>query len=778
MTNQISKKCLLASSIAAVLFSGASTAQDGLVLEEITVTATKRESNIQDFAGSITAVSGDDLVALGVETISDLEKTSPGMKVRYVGSSPSVIMRGAGSAGTTDTAVPIYSDGLYQARSASALAGYLDVERAEVLKGPQGTLFGRNTLGGLVNLIPKKASTEAFTYGASVGMGDYDHRKVSGFVNLPLGEKLALRVTASDTSRDPYVENEFDSKGGLKDADESYLRAQLGFEISEDMSLDFTYSNWQDSSNGAGDFGHKVLGIQVNADTQQTDGINGFLQPRQGMLPGWGGGKSSTGTFGVDPSANITDDDRTVSYDYRPNRSLEEDSYKVLFNWDMGFANLKIHTGYSEFTGLSKVDGDYSIAGTYINPSSPTPINGGNVSGENWGGDTLQTDVTLTSTADGDLRWTAGFYNYKDESRYGWLWGYTNPSNAQTPTWAHWIHATEYEVKSQAVYGQAEYDISEDTMLTVGARRSTDERDTAKSYINNDALSSNVPTYGDKWGVSLRSGEDDSTDYRLSIQHNISQDLMVYASTATGFISGSATNAGELLDPTESESYEVGFKATLMDGAMTLNGTYYMVDYEGLTTSILTLVNNVFVSDQTSGGAQESSGVEMDMKWQASENLLLSAGLVMDMSEFGDFAKQNPYTENGGLPTEVAGGTEFFLLDGMDTPYSPDLTVSLSASYQIDMGDMGHVVPGVYLYYSDDYNTTSVPYFWAQQDAYMTVDLSATWYAPGDAISVQAYVRNASDELVITGSDTYSGARAVVDFNNPRTWGLRAAYNF
>jgi len=449
-----------------------------------------------------------------------------------------------------------------------------------------------------------------------------------------------------------------------------------------------------------------------------------------------------------------------------------------LFNWDLGFADLKIHTGYSEFSGVSKIDGDFSIAGTYVNPGSPTPINGGNVSGENWGGDTLQTDVTLTSSSDGALRWTAGFYNFKDESRYGWLWGYTNPANPQTPTWAHWIHATEYEVKSQAVYGQAEYDISDDTMLTVGARRSVDDRKTVKGYINNDTLSSDVPTYGDKWGLSHRSGEDTSNDYRLSIQHNINEDLMVYASTATGFISGSATNAGELLDPTESESYEVGFKATLMEGAMTLNGTYYTVDYEGLTTSILTLVNNVFVSDQTSGGAQESRGVEVDLKWQATENLLLSAGLVVDMSEFGDFAKQNPYTENGGLPTEVAGGTEFFLLDGMDTPYSPDLTVSLSMSYQFNLGEMGHVVPGIYLYYSDDYTTTSVPYFWAQQESYVSADLSATWYAPGDAFSVQAYVRNATDELVITGSDTYSGARAVVDFNNPRTWGLRAAYNF
>jgi iron complex outermembrane receptor protein len=104
--------------------------------------------------------------------------------------------------------------------------------------------------------------------------------------------------------------------------------------------------------------------------------------------------------------------------------------------------------------------------------------------------------------------------------------------------------------------------------------------------------------------------------------------------------------------------------------------------------------------------------------------------------------------------------------------------MNLGLTYQLSLGDMGHLVPGIFVYYSDEYRTFGAPYAWAEQDSYTTVDITATWYSPSDAFSVQAFVNNASDEDVITGSDSFSGNRAVVDFNNPRLWGMRAAYNF
>jgi len=176
----------LAFAISAALASQAQAqdASDENVMEEVVVTATKRVESMQDIPIAVTAISGETLTELNIVNVLDIEKTVPGMKVRYVGADPTIIMRGAGSAGTTDLAVPMYIDGLYRPRAGQALASYLDLERVEVLRGPQGTLFGRNTLGGLINLVTIKPDTGLLDYGGAVTLGDYDLRKFEGFVNV------------------------------------------------------------------------------------------------------------------------------------------------------------------------------------------------------------------------------------------------------------------------------------------------------------------------------------------------------------------------------------------------------------------------------------------------------------------------------------------------------------------------------------------------------------------------------------------------------------------
>ena len=132
------------------------------MLEEVIVTATKRAANVQDIPIAVTAITGLELVDMQINNVLQLEKVVPGMKLLNRGNDPMIIIRGAGAAGTNDVAVPIYVDGLYRPRFGQALASYIDLERVEVLRGPQGTLFGRNTLGGLVNLISNKPESEWF----------------------------------------------------------------------------------------------------------------------------------------------------------------------------------------------------------------------------------------------------------------------------------------------------------------------------------------------------------------------------------------------------------------------------------------------------------------------------------------------------------------------------------------------------------------------------------------------------------------------------------------
>jgi iron complex outermembrane recepter protein len=755
----------------------AAVAQDN-ALEEVLVTATKRAVNLQDVPLSVSAVSGESLIELGIYDVTQMEKTAPGLKIRYVGNTPSLIMRGAGSAGTSDTAVPVYNDGLYRPMSAQGLASYIDVDRVEILRGPQGTLFGRNTLGGLLNIITKKPDTTQLDYGVGVTLGDYDLQKFEGFLNVPLGDTVAMRLSASDTTRDAYVENTYNSRAGLKDADETYARLQLGWDISDTMSLNLTAGYWADTSNGAGDFGHKVIGIPVNPDTKQTNGVSGVLDERKGLRDGWGGGKDKNGSISNgDQSAFLSGDNREIAMDYIPNRDIEEDSFSALFKWDVGFAELKAHVGYADFEAKTRIDGDFSIVGSYREDT----LGSGWVSGEWQTNESWQADINLTSTGDGALRWTLGYFYFDEEESYAWLFGDTHIGAPQQISWAHWLHsAGEYTTESSAIYGQAEYDITDKLSATVGLRYSEDERTSRSLYPDLDTLDNDFPSWiyedGTGWkDYNNSKGDDDNTDYRLALQYNINDDLMIYGSTATGYITGSVSQSGKLLDPSEVESYELGVKSTLLDGSMTLNATLYSAEYDGLTTSLLTINDQGFaVAETVPGGGMTSQGLEAELTWQATENLRITSGIAFDFSEFDDFYKSNAYTEDDGQTNELG----LFDLKGDDTPFSPDYTMNLGVSYQFALGEMGNLVPGIFVYYSDEYRTFSAPYAWAVQDSYTTVDLSATWYSPSDAFSVQAFVNNATDEDVITGSDSYSGARAVVDFNNPRTWGVRAAYNF
>ena len=804
-------------------------------LEEVVVTATRREASLQEIPLSVTAISGDLIAELQMVNVRDLDKTVPGLKVRYSGADPTIIMRGAGAAGTNDIAVPVYVDGLYRPRAGQGLAGYLDVDRIEVLRGPQGTLFGRNTFGGLVNIISNQPDTKDFDFGVGATFGDYSLQKFEGFINVPMGDMLALRVAASDTKRDPYIENVFNPDGGMRDEDNTYVRAQLRFEPVESFDVTLGYTYWKDTSNGNSDYAGVILGIPVNPQTGLTDGVDGVMQLRQGRLPGterqsWPatGGRNQAGTYPSDPASIVLPDHFKMQMDLQPERKIDENAFSALINWDIGGVTLRANLGYFDYEEFRLTDSDFSQNPTLWgerNPNvKPPTSNGPGYWDQCWDGPSCglaagqrvnskayQADVNLNSNIENKLQWTLGFYYYDDsgdgDTSSEFVWGYTDSLNPQTIAWAHWLYQGNGGTKSTAIYGQAEYSFTERTRATLGIRYSTDERNFFNKYIN---WNSTVPAEDradpsakyDEWPTFIETprsvsgaqkGDASHPDWKFAVQHDFSSDVMVYASAATGYIAGRIAGGGstDLTDPNEVETYEVGMKSTLLDGSMRLNLAAYYSDYSGLSSSSFVAQGQTIVAVATVSGAMTAMGLEAEMSWMPIDGLNIVAGLSLNDSELENFNQSilNRIFRDGGdaelRPGSLPPGapcdqncSQIYYLDGKTARFSPDYTFALDVSYEFGLGDWGRLVPGIYVYSSGDYKTTNIEYFFTQQDAYTSVDLRATWYAQDWPLSVQAFMLNATDEEYLIGGDQFSQGRAIADFSDPRTWGVRVAWNF
>jgi iron complex outermembrane receptor protein len=843
-------KSTVAIAVATALASPMAIAQqDGgndLVIDEVIVTATKRESSMQDLAVSITAISGDRINELSLYNVLDIDKTVPGLKIRYIGADPTIIMRGAGAAGTNDIAVPMYVDSLYRPRAGQALASYLDLERVEVLRGPQGTLFGRNTFGGLINYITKKPSTDAFDFGVGATFGDYSAQKYEGFVNIPMGDSVALRISASDTQRDPLIKNVYDKNGGMRDEDNSYVRAQLRFEPNDTFNITLAGTSWEDTSNGNADYAGVILGIPVNPTTGLTDGINGVLQPRAGRLQGqetdaWpiGGGRTWAGVFGVDDSATVLSDEYQITNDTKPVRDIEETSFSVLANYDFGPVVLTVNYGSFDYEEFRTADSDYSANPAQWgidNPGVAPPVeNGPNFWQQCWDGPSCgrlagqrlnskaqQADINLNSNTDGPLQWTLGYFYYDDSgdgdtsSEFTWAYVDVNEGTATNVSWAHWMSQGNGGTKSTAIYGQAEYSFTDRTRATLGLRESTDERRSFTKYVDwGSAVHGWAAGYYEAhlvdpgsrfdpwpkyvatdstWANEAR-GKKSNTDYKVALQHDLGDSVMLFGSIASGYIAGGieggAGGSNTLTQPNEVETVEVGIKSSLLDGSMQLNVSVYQNDYDGLTTSAFEACGGSICAVSVVSGSMDATGLELEMDWIASDALRIRAGLALTDVELDKFGRSvlNRVFRSGGdevqlgeLITDPAlcdeTCSQIYILDGKPARFSPDWTLSVDASYEIDLGSAGTLVPGILIYHSDDYSTTNVPYFFAQQDAYTTYDLRATWYAETSPLSVQAFVLNASDEVVQIGSDQFSQGRVIADFNNPTIWGMRVSYNF
>lgn len=745
-------------------------------IDEIIVTAEKREESVQDVSASINAFDGDALIKAGISDVSRIDLLVPGVNFAFIGNDAKFNVRGANSNNTFNDASSIvgtFVDGVYKTRASQQTRSFYDVERLEFLKGPQGTLYGRNTLAGALNLYTNKPDfTEAYG-GADASLESFNTRRVEGFVNIPVTEQLAIRVAGVTESTDGYVNNIAGPR--LGGADEYAFRISALYEPTDNISLLLRGSRSREEGTSLGVFSYAGLCRPVNAAgfTDQTGEILDCENPRRGSL-------------GATPFDELGPFE--VEQDFVPDGDVSEDVISLEANIDFGPVALKSISSYTDFRNFIGADGDAS----------------GFAFERLWNderNESFTQEIQLSSNYDSPLQWLAGLYYSNDEQFFSFLDfrqtvdfndnpnGATGLVSLDTQLNGFFADATFLDIDTFGAFGQVEYALTDRARITGGLRYNQEDKDlsgssnfTADGQVTlqpgldlNPRIVPNDPfevfAFNEDAAGAVRLDESfDRVTWKVAGEYDFNDDILLYATVATGFLSGQLNRNGNITDQQTSINYEVGVKSQLLNNTLQLNIAGYITNYDNLLTQVQEVDPNTgnVVTFGANGGDIEAKGIELDFVYLVTDNLTFNGGLSLLDSEYGTFGTGNVFQQLDG----VANG--FVDLSGETTPWSPTFTTNLGANYFFDLGERGSITPAVQFFYSDGYQASTVVPFSsvARQDSYTKTDLRITWDSPNQKYAVSAYVENIEDEAVNARVNVGGNDFVQTSFLAPRNYGI------
>ncbi len=509
-------------------------------VEEIIVTATKREANIQDIPIAVSAFQGDELTARGIDEVEDLEEISPSLQINTSNSASNggtMRIRGMGTTGNNpglEAAVGSYVDGVYRARAGQGFGDLLDIERVEILRGPQGTLFGKNTSAGAVHIITKKPNLEEQEGFVQLEYGNYDHKRVAISHSAPIVEGLlGYRVAASWNDRDGFYED-VHSSDAWGDRDRYQLRGQLLWAPQDnfDARLIADYGQRDESCCPAqivfaGPTSSRLTGGGSGNGVKQLAELLGLGRDIPGIgspitFPATGCAGLGTPTLpslglpactGSYPFARVSrkeNDDREVGLNYEPFEKVQDWGISLEMNWDLDRATITSITAYRDFHARYGEDVDYTSA-DILRPQQGLDDIFRNASEE----------IRLVGTWE-NLDWLVGGYAYKEDihsderlefgSQAGmFVFGQTSAAIGALPAGAGYSARWDTESEGYALFTNNTYHLTDAWSITIGARYSREEKQ-AQGVVNDSpfAVINGVATGYIVGGGTTPSGLNDS----------------------------------------------------------------------------------------------------------------------------------------------------------------------------------------------------------------------------------------------------------------------------
>ncbi len=797
------------------------------ILEEVIVTAEKRETTLQDTAVSVTAFSQDDLERGLINNNMDIQMAVPNMLMtRDFFTTAAISIRGVGQLAVGSSADPgtgVHMNGVYLSNSRIFETEYFDTERVEVLRGPQGTLYGRNTTGGVINVITRKPEQE-FGGFIDATYGDYDYLRTRAALNIPLSDTVWQRFSLFYTRRDGFVDNVFN--GDEIDGRDMYaLRSSTSFNFgdSTDATLVINYFD-EDSdrmrSSGsycatdpAGILGclpnrGKPIGLPHTGST-----VGGYLTSVVGLV---------TGTqFPANDSARslAPEDPRKVNFDYTPVYETDETTVTLEINHDFGDLSFTSLSGYHEASLDARNDYDstvnleiWPLSTTYQRgPDGPSTVNYLEQNDRSTSEpEQYSQEFRLASDFAGDLNFLLGaFYlEYETETHYYVyssalsLFGQTLgvPENQRL----YDNDTSPYKLDTWALFGELYYDINERTSLTLGLRYTDESKDSTQRTIyltglaNPNAPGGGYDNFKDDWQESTG---------RVNINYRWNDETLLHATVARSYKGGGFNPLdaeSELLDPEQGgdpnlagfepefiNSIELGAKTRLFDNTLQANVTLFWYDYEDLQIS--KIVSQTSINENTDADIQ---GLEGEFIWAPDEHWNVVLNLSWLDTELGDLLTFDPGDPNQMGTTEgVVNGplnnTNRVLscncqgipvnIEGGELPGAPQFTSYLAVSYGWYLAGGMRLDLSTSYYYQDEFYTRifntedDLLESWDVWNA--TVMLTAadeSWYAEG-------WVRNINDDEHWTGQrlqDSAVGLFRSYQLLEPRTFGVTLGYRF
>jgi iron complex outermembrane receptor protein len=708
---------------------------DNTRLGEIVVTAERRERDLQKTSVAVSAFDQRTLDDLSIRELTDFEHVVPGLVFSQDNSEFKVLIRGVGSDDTGTNSQPgvaLHLDGVFVGRAAGFNAATYDIERIEVLRGPQGTLFGRNSTGGTINVHSKKPAHGELSVMGDIRYGDYDEVRIRGAVNIPLVEdKVAARLTLVSEERDGFENNLYPGGKDGSDADDDYWRAQLLYEPNDDFNLILRASGL--NSRGVGP-GRKRL--QTPSDC-----------PRAGCSE----------------IAEDQDDLYTVWKDTAEHQSVDLDLFSAEANWGLSFANLTAIASTGETKFIWHADGDQTRAkGT--EPGGVDMILGAPISSEQ-----DLAEVRLTSLPSAPIEWLAGLFFFDEETNtdFGLTNIQPNPFVPDIIVTTKVISNWDIDTVSYAAFGQISYSLgAEDQFkLTAGARYTHDKADgeiydlLTIDFLNASTLTEE--TLSERWS---------EITWRLGADWQVTPSNLLYTSLSTGYRTGgfnfqAETPEESIYDPEDLLAFEIGSKNRFFDDRLQLNLAAFYYDYKDFQTFQI-VEDTLFIEN---AAEVSNRGVEAELQAIVTDAFSIDAHFAIQRGRFEEFLSGDPLYPRGYdlIPNS---GDELADLSGKHLPNTPDKSGHIGASYKWRMGGLGSLTVRGQTYYQSEVYSRAFNLPIGKQGSYKKSSLQIRFDERDENWYVLAGVDNMEGENDIANIAITQTGRVLANIGAPRTW--------